>query len=54
LSYDPEKTVGVTAFHTSQLFKEKYGSRVDIWKGEDYVNGILGGMSIKFSEVHVL
>jgi len=52
LSYDPEKTISVKAFHTSQLFKEKYGSRVDIWKGEDYVNGILGGMSIKFSEVH--
>jgi hypothetical protein len=52
LSYAPEKTIKVEAFHTSQLFKQKYGYMVDKWSGEDYVSGILGGTSVKFSEVH--
>jgi len=47
LSYAPEKTIKVKAFHTSQLFIK--GNR---WSGEDYVGGILGGTNVKSSEVH--
>ncbi|RKZ79941.1 MAG: hypothetical protein DRR19_24295 [Candidatus Parabeggiatoa sp. nov. 1] len=52
LSYAPEKTISVEAFHTSQLFKQEYGNRVENWSGEDYVSGILDGKNVKFSEVH--
>jgi len=52
LSYAPEKTIKVEAFHTSQLFKQEYEYGVDEWTGEDYVSGILSGTNVKFGEVH--
>ena len=53
LSYAPDKTISVDAFHTSQLFKQEYGYwGVDKFTSEDYVGGILDGTSVKFSEVH--
>jgi hypothetical protein len=52
LSYAPEKNIKVEAFHTSQLFKQEYGDKVDRFSSEDYVGGILDGTNVKFSEVH--
>ncbi|MDM8558188.1 DUF3137 domain-containing protein [Candidatus Parabeggiatoa sp. HSG14] len=37
-------------FHNSDLFSRR--KEVYRWSGEDYVGGILGGTSLKFSEIH--
>jgi hypothetical protein len=37
-------------FNNSNLFMTQY----DRWSGEDYVGGILGGISLNFSEIHVV
>ncbi len=54
LSYDPDKTVSVEAFHTSRLFKHKYGKKVDKWIGDNYVEGTLNSIPTTFSEVYAL
>jgi len=52
LTYDAEKKVPVGEFHASQLFKRQYGHAVDVWEGEDYVQGTVGNTTLKFSEVN--
>jgi hypothetical protein len=52
LSFDPEKQIAVETFEASRLFQEQYGDTVDLWTGEDYVEGTLGEIKVKFSEVH--
>lgn len=52
LTYYAEKKVSVHEFHASQLFEGQYGYGVDYWDGEDYVQGILGNTTLKFSEVN--
>jgi hypothetical protein len=50
--YDPEKQIAFETFETSQLFQEQDKKNVDLWTGEDYVEGSLGNINVKFSEVH--
>lgn len=52
LSFDPEKQIAVETFEASHLFQEQYGDTVDLWTGQDYVEGTLGKIKVKFSEVH--
>jgi hypothetical protein len=54
LNYDPDKKASLDAFHTSQLFKHKYGERVEGWAGEDYVEGTFSQTPMTFSEVKAL
>jgi hypothetical protein len=51
LSYGFEKILPVEEFHTSRLFKRKYGRTVDKWVGEYYVEGDLSSIPMIFSEV---
>ncbi len=52
LSFDPEKQIAVETFESSRLFQDQYGDTVDLWTGQDYVEGTLGEIKVKFSEVH--
>jgi hypothetical protein len=51
LIYYPEKKITLHEFQSS-LLVEYWRHSVDIWRGEDYVRGILGKTAVKFSEVH--
>jgi hypothetical protein len=51
LIYQPEKKITRHEFQSSLLVKY-WRHSVDIWDGEDYVQGILGKTAVKFSEVH--
>ena len=48
LSYSPENMISSGEFQSSTLFKE----RIDRYKGEDYVQGLIDKTEIRFSELH--
>ncbi|RKZ92916.1 MAG: hypothetical protein DRR19_02845 [Candidatus Parabeggiatoa sp. nov. 1] len=48
LAYDPEKKIPLWEFRTSQLFDR---DTIDRWTGEDYVEGTINKIRVKFSEV---
>jgi hypothetical protein len=48
LSYHPQEKINEHAFKNSQLFTH----RIDRYKGEDLVQGIMGKTQISFSELH--
>jgi len=50
LTYYPDKSITLSEFRASRL--EDYWHSIDRWDGEDYVEGILGKTTVKFSEVH--
>lgn len=50
LVYQPEGKILLSEFNASRL--PDYLRLVDRWKGEDYVDGLLGKTALKFSEVH--
>ena len=54
LNYEPNRTILLKDFYASRFFKSMYGKKNDIRKGEDYVEGTLGKISIAFSEVNAL
>ncbi|MBB00675.1 MAG: Galanin [Saprospirales bacterium] len=48
LSYDASKAVNKSHFTHSELFKKSWNE----YKGDDYVQGMVGKTSLEFSEVH--
>lgn len=48
LRYDQHRHIAQPVFMLSQLFHK----RIDRFRGEDYVEGVLGATSVAFSEVH--
>jgi hypothetical protein len=50
LTYYPNRMITRTEFQKSLL--GNYWRSIDIWSGEDYVEGMLGFTAVKFSEVH--
>lgn len=48
LSYAPNSHVSMTDYHNSRLYERS----VDRYKGEDYVEGVVGETKLRFSELH--
>jgi hypothetical protein len=50
LTYYPERMITRAEFQKS-LFEKYWRYSIDIWSGEDYIEGILGFTEMKFSEI---
>ncbi|MBE9561602.1 MAG: DUF3137 domain-containing protein [Proteobacteria bacterium] len=51
LNYDPKKEILPKKFYTSHFFKGEY-AKIDVWQGEDYVNGTFDKISMEFNEIN--
>ncbi|MDM8568428.1 DUF3137 domain-containing protein [Thiotrichales bacterium HSG1] len=49
LTYYPQREITYQEFQVTKL--AEYWDTVDIWNGEDYVEGMLGKTAVKFSEI---
>jgi len=49
LSYAPTRSISQSKFRTGEIFNFP---RIDRYKGEDYVSGVLEATEIEFSEIH--